>query len=1671
MTEAEPHTRKCIRIPPLFVPRSPDGLLYTSVDSQLLNGQAAKSTPKIALSSSVANAIPTFILHEEDLDDPMAFVDAHKEAGKEFGAIKVVVPKDLRSKIGAPSTVNPHTFEVHTTQLRSTTMKQEIQKRVQFADELFTFCRRKEAEKSEPTEKPDQIPEAKEPETAETPAKEKTWEQFEPIKEEIKPLGPLESVEPQEPLEPLKKLGPLSESAEQKVPPQVPTLEPQPSGSNQLAPVLEPSATASTNLSSVFDLFTELPTLAHRPIDLYLLYHCVINRGGFQKVGLWAPIGSEMGYKPEEIAKWKNELSSIYEKYLFPFEKSHFSSSNLHKRPLEETKSYLAGSSKPFKRFTRSKIAKGIPLNLPSYIKVQNQPSAPSQVKQALSSITGDYVDDEAALAGSIFSGKLRNLQQLMERDSKVQQNIIKNNQHTFLESFEISTRDFEALFWSTVSEHSLEPLGIEVAKQLSSFVHSPKFQRLTTHTSTDFALDAQKSIEAATNPWNLYNIAFAPNSLLGLLTNLDVTTQDIYHPTTNVNMTFGFENWRCEDHFLQLCDYLYYGSSKLWHFIPESEVDKFETLLDSLNHEETPVENMKENLEADALQAMLGPIARSADSSRYEHRSPPLEKLIKRLQIKSKRNQEYLVSCEQLEKHNIKYHTALQGPGEFIIKYPKVYSCNVSSGLNVGAEVNIATVSWLDYALLAEKWLSSQHILPAFLLFKLLTNFANLYDNGNGKVNFDSHFFPVAEKDLSSRVESELESRELVRKMLNHTKETVADERTSNINDWISHVDMSCAFPSKVVVTAVGTSLALTMSLQNFLDLGEQIMNHPELKVELHLYYTDDRLRAFCRSLSSYSIDYNEWMKNYRDFFASSSEPNLRNIKALLADGDKIMAAMRSSNSKLSESEDAKKYFQALENLRNFVNRANDIVEECQLILNVKHQQRIRGGSDQECEDYLSRLYLVLKLLPTLGFLSPETEQIMELKVEIENFDRAARLLISKPGATVRDFEDLIDLGMSFGLELPSLSLLKRLKERITWTATYETIVSGGDPFASKVDHYTLEHLVEFAGEGLKVLGTNDRPMLVMVDQIIKSSKEYSTGVAKIFAVEYADEVDLQKLDSIINDLEARSRAKNEERLIASAEVYKQLIELRNQSSMLEKFKEMLEGMKNGIAYQYQQVKHVQKQVEASGLKLKCTIVADSVRRCDEWISSLYQYLENVEYPSAFHPEMRNDVNAKLTLHSGVIKALRGIHAKCKISFDMDSDDYLKCSSYQFFRSEQEENSTKIDAEPSGASEPTEVSEPTAPEPEAKLAIYCLCRESEFGDMIECDACKEWYHTGCVNENGNEMDDDSKYLCPMCVAAEGHLQNVIIKQARMLELEAFSNAADVLKAVPPIEPRLLRDLVDLGKKLRRQFEQFLKACEKYGKNEKLSRLRFILRKMHGAPVLLEDVYAQVMEEVCKLQKEIGRDSVTEPSTIAPNTKQYAIDQEDNLVALGDIPAENDSSQPDVKSQNINTPLAALVPNSVSESVLSSQVMGTETSSVQPSEVYGNTKGQPNGPWTELDELEEPPAPKSSINVNIGESQNQGRSQDLGSAHKEVDIGERMLHNETWSTENGQEEQNIVKTNGTNAHDSNVEHYLESQALNPKNQNTQNTIPATTEKSIEQEMVDALALVLGGSPQ
>ena len=54
------------------------------------------------------------------------------------------------------------------------------------------------------------------------------------------------------------------------------------------------------------------------------------------------------------------------------------------------------------------------------------------------------------------------------------------------------------------------------------------------------------------------------------------------------------------------------------------------------------------------------------------------------------------------------------------------------------------------------------------------------------------------------------------------------------------------------------------------------------------------------------------------------------------------------------------------------------------------------------------------------------------------------------------------------------------------------------------------------------------------------------------------------------------------------------------------------------------------------------------------------------------------------------------------------------------------------------------------------KKKLYCICRREEFGYMIFCDECEDWFHLECVNVTEEQAENmkanNLKYFCPPCL-------------------------------------------------------------------------------------------------------------------------------------------------------------------------------------------------------------------------------------------------------------------------------------------------------------------------------
>lgn len=989
------------------------------------------------------------------------------------------------------------------------------------------------------------------------------------------------------------------------------------------------------------------------------------------------------------------------------------------------------------------------------------------------------------------------------------------------------------------------------------------------------------KSVRSSLTPWNLHNLSILPNSLLGAFAESDVNNQDIYSPALNIGMTFSTENWHTEDHFTQLCNYQFFGGPKIWYFIPPLEFDKFEQLVVKRTNEEPKVHinnkswdfdsimsylnnNDSEGMEANktnvetetffsSLENMIPPYP-DYNNERLELSHPQFQRMIDYQRSKrnpqsgcvTSLNQDCFISPSALNEAGIKYTYAIQNPGEFIIKFPKAYSASVSLGLNLSEEVNFATASWLDSALEGEKWINKQLLLPNFLLFKMLVNLAQLHESARHNVYFDSHVYQRALQQYAEMSEAEIKLRENVRAVLQATKrEVVLEEKFySDGNASIADDDLQNLYPSRIVLTDTLTLQSMYISLRNFLEYNHRDNSlFQGLKVELQVFCSDDKLRHYGRVLSSYSIDYRKWLSQVEDMMQENELLPLKSLKGILSDGEKIHSATAAAFFTNTQEKSDPLYLtfeRELANLKTFVNDANKFVEECQQILSLKHQQRIRGGGSRrgkgleveataarqtdDSADVLQILIRLINKIPMLNFACPEADQILDLQTEIENFERASRsflVSVSHTSASLIEYDDLISLGESFGLDLPSLSYLVRLKDRLIWLEQYEILSGGGNPFSKKgANRSDLSDFSNFCNRGLTLLGAADSPKYRDAISLLEKSKVFETRVAEYLARELLESLNLNELEIILNEYDDQT-------LLLESKTQEQLLKIKLYSDIIAKYQEFLRRLSDpkqpgeNSSYTLQDIMQLFSTLQESRLRFDEKNLLVEIQMAQAWSAEVASEFHQAGFRSTALAPSRPNLSSTIAFFCN----------KNKYSFAID-DNYMLSSSRLLYEEERGMGTQAHDYR----------------------QIYCVCREHEAGTMIECDTCKEWYHVQCIQEDdGGHFEAPENYLCPLCAVVSSNdfgdwMTRSKITVDRLQELVTKGNAI----LVSPNELFKLTQLLH-GSEYAAQWMTEAVTQIKVSQDsikEKVDKMRFYLRKSYGASVLLLKFFHDTLAEI-----------------------------------------------------------------------------------------------------------------------------------------------------------------------------------------------------------------------------
>lgn len=1025
---------------------------------------------------------------------------------------------------------------------------------------------------------------------------------------------------------------------------------------------------------------------------------------------------------------------------------------------------------------------------------------------------------------------------------------------------------------------------------------------------------------EASLLPWNLHNFPVLPNSLLGAFQENDLNNQDLMNSRINIGMTFSTSNWKCEDHFSQLINFQFFGSFKKWYFIPELDFDKFENLVkevNSKNNTRTSINNQNIDTNVEEILKLLNVdeindedteiLLNSLDNMIYPYRDLRLQhsndKFQELIDLSQKRkfklNQDFLITPELLQQHGIRYTTTIQMPGEFIVKYPKTYSFSFSMGLNLSEEVNFASQTWLSHALEGEKWLSKQAILPNFLTFKLIVNLIQLYDSGK-PVGYSSEVYDNVRSLYEQMYQSEIELRARVRKL--RIPEVLIDEKNIHELDLIADDDFSSAFPSRVVLTSVATKQSIVITSEKFLlYVEDDLLDLSQFTAELQLIYSDDKLKQFSKILKNYSIDYEKWILNYETSMVKNPGLSLKVYKSLLSDGERIYSAVSSTNSSLSHPDDEKvdklnTFRNYIDNLRKFLNNSNKFVEECQSVLAIKYQQRIRNGNEYQSTNGLALLMSLVDKIPTLNFSSVEVDQVIEFKNEIENFDKAARQILSKSSKSLKDFNDLINLGESFGLDIPSLNFLVRIRDRLQWIETFNLIEKGIDPYSDKKQVFTISDLRNFYSQGYNILSSKDLPMIERIDNILKDSVTFDMAISEFLRVEDYFQLDFAKFDDITDKFRL-------EKLFINVENYNEVSNIHANLHLFEQYKNVVAGER----LSYQDAKHLQNSLIESGLKLNLGHLNDELTNVENWLNNLSEVVKAAKVVTTLNKgEKPSDISSKLTIIPELVEKAQAILDKSEFSFSNNDDQYEISSSYllKFHKDESDEGEEK------------------APK------YYCMCREFEFGTMIECDKCNEWYHVQCVKAESKDGDEDENYSCPLCniIESESDADKFTADQVTLYKVSEFLKESENLKIYPPNEIEMLRKLVtshiQISEEYNRQIDEIDASSQSTALKDDI--LKHISRKLYGSGILIGDLFEKSIHLIRKYENELKVTRIPEAHNNGHSIGATSIYPNDQPLS-GEIALQESGA-------TTNEPL----PTATSEAIIASDPTNYVTTTVSP---------------------------------------------------------------------------------------------------------------------------------------
>lgn len=934
-----------------------------------------------------------------------------------------------------------------------------------------------------------------------------------------------------------------------------------------------------------------------------------------------------------------------------------------------------------------------------------------------------------------------------------------------------LTEEDVEKEFWRLV-----EDINGTIEVEYGADIHS------TTHGSAFPTIEKQPRDPYSADPWNLNILPLDKESLFRHIKS-DISGMTV--PWLYVGMLFSTFCWHNEDHYAYSANYQHFGQTKTWYGIPGEDAEKFEQAM----REEVP--------------------------ELFETQPDLLFQLVT------------LAKPEKLRKAGARVYALDQHAGEFVITFPQAYHAGFNHGFNFNEAVNFAPPDWEPFGEAGVRRLRDYRKQPCFSHDELLITASSR----ELTIRTAKWLAPALERMRDEELAARRHFMETpIADSGTATEETYSGVRYEGLPDLIDtdteEEEVICTYckcfcylsryqckkTSKWLCALHAGSFECCDALK-----AERYSGHDGTH-RMAYRTTDEALKASVQKVVDKANVPEAWAAKIDTELDDNPRPQLKHLRTLLAEGDRIQYDLPQ-----------------LADLRRFVERCNEWVEEATIYITRKQQNRRKSEKTwrgkgsvaakavevEEREKELRKVENIQKLLAKADDISFECAEISTLRERAENIsafqNEADTALNNIRGKTTSDFEDLVERGREFHVDMPQIESLEQVVRRLRWDDRAKDMRPN---ITLKQQLNSLGDIEKFIAEGLSLgVPENNHDLLFFREH--KAQGDLWEHKAK--ELMSAEHVHYQQLDSLSQ--QAMTLAVNPETLAAVDAI------LKKQREVQDKIASMLERSKNPQLSErpkYKEMKDVLKSLEELQSKPSGTIdLEKEQKKHEDWMRR--------------GKKLFGKANAPLHILSQHMDIVRARNEAC---FDVS-------------------DKPRMPVEPSSRHATPDENAPISDGSNSSRDVFCICRRPEAGMMIECELCHEWYHGKCLKIARGKVKEDEKYTCPIC---DWRLK--IPRDAARPKLEELQNWHSEMDNMPfqPEEEDALEAILNDAQ----QYRDFIKPIvhsDVPTTPEEIDTLRFHLRKVEGADILLA-------EETNFLRQELHKWAPVGPE--APPVIQYS---------------------------------------------------------------------------------------------------------------------------------------------------------------------------------------------------